>query len=271
MKSSTAKKVRAATNLPGALIATAVGILFLVLSLKAENRSLITLLIPIVILLVGIIGILINVLKLTKKAPEPVVDAVASGMAAELEAEEKTAVDAGYRDAFTDSSEEITFYMGWCGKMNQSYRMEDASGNVLYEGNLLNFSLLGASEYEFVNHMTGERKNHQIGKTVTTGNNGLSTYSTFRLDGEDVLKTLEKRGMELRISSINPLKPQYTLYKSGAPLFTCEMHPMAKRKDTDPGVRKSSNIIMTTKKEYADIAFICGLIIFRTNTSMASW
>ena len=57
----------------------------------------------------------------------------------------------------------------------QAFYLEDENGNTVYEGKMTKFSLLGASPFEFVNHVTGKMEEHKVGKTVTVeqGNGGL--------------------------------------------------------------------------------------------------
>ena len=61
--------------------------------------------------------------------------------------------------------------------VKQSFYLEDENGNLVYEGKMTKFSLLGASPYEFVNHITGKAEEHKVGKTITAeqGEGGLLT------------------------------------------------------------------------------------------------
>lgn len=262
MKSSSAKKVKAAANLPFFLLFTALGVFFLIFNLQAEN-TLDTgeLLICCGFILIGLTGLTVNVRRLLKKKAEP---AAAPESPQVLDADRC----AQAVPAYEASGDDVTFYLGWCGKMNQSYRMEDAEGHVIYEGNLTDFSLLGNSDYEFINHLTGERTLHKIGKTVTHKSGGMTLYSTFKLDGVDILEYLERQGMEFRLTSVNPLKPEFRLLQNGAVIMTCRLQLMAKRSDSEPGVKKSSNVIMTTKESLADYAFLCGMIVLKLDFSV---
>ena len=76
--------------------------------------------------------------------------------------------------------------------IKESFYLEDKEGNLVYEGNMTKFSLLGAAPHDFINHITNTTVQHTIGKTVTIeqGSGGivsaLSTRSYFKYDGKKI-------------------------------------------------------------------------------------
>ena len=40
------------------------------------------------------------------------------------------------------------------GSIKQAFFLNDENGNLVYEGKMIKFSLLGASPFEFINHLT---------------------------------------------------------------------------------------------------------------------
>lgn len=109
--------------------------------------------------------------------------------------------------------------------LKQGFLLEDENGNLVYEANMLKFSLLGASPYEFVNHITNTREEHKVGKTITTEESGLtgffSTKSTFKFDGEKIWDYLHKKGIRINSSfSGNKIGMTYEVSFEGKPFAT---------------------------------------------------
>jgi hypothetical protein len=109
----------------------------------------------------------------------------------------------------------------------QAFYLEDENGNTVYEGKMTKFSLLGASPFEFVNHVTGKMEEHKVGKTVTVeqGNGGLlsmlSKRSYFKYDGQKIWDYLHDQGVRIDSGiSGNKLGMSYDVTFKGAPLAT---------------------------------------------------
>ena len=90
--------------------------------------------------------------------------------------------------------------------VKQSFSLEDENGNVVYEAKMLKFSLFGASPFEFTNHITNQKEEHKVGKTVTIEQGGndvvsfLSKRSHFKFDGVKIWDYLHDKG--IRIDSV---------------------------------------------------------------------
>ena len=66
--------------------------------------------------------------------------------------------------------------------IKQGFVLEDENSNVVYSAKMLKFSLLGASPFEFINHLTNKKEEHKIGKTITSEESGLASFfsTTFK-------------------------------------------------------------------------------------------
>ena len=113
------------------------------------------------------------------------------------------------------------------GTVKQSFYLEDENGEVVYEGNMIKFSVLGASPYEFINHITKTTTEHSVGKTVTVeaGMGGLFTTlskkSHFKFDGEKIWDYLHEQGFRIDTGiSDHKLGMSYDVTYKGQPLAT---------------------------------------------------
>ena len=90
------------------------------------------------------------------------------------------------------------------GTIKQAFFLEDKESDIVYEGKMMKFKLLGASPFEFINHITNKTEEHQVGKTVTIEeNNGvglisvLSRKSYFKYDGVKIWDYLHDKGIRI--------------------------------------------------------------------------
>ena len=83
--------------------------------------------------------------------------------------------------------------------LKQGFFMTDEDKNVVYEAKMLKQPILGAMEFEFINHITGQSGVHKVGHTVTTETSGLfeffSIKSSFKYDGENIWDYLHDQGI----------------------------------------------------------------------------
>ena len=151
--------------------------------------------------------------------------------------------------------------------LKQGFQMEDENGELIYEAKILTFSLLGASDVEFVNHRTGRTEIHKVGKTVTSQLSGtleiFTKKSSFKFDGEKIWEYLHQEG--IRISSglaHGKIGMRYEVTYKGDFLATIE--------STSPN---GGNGILTgqfwynvtTDEEDLDLAFLTAFAIARTD------
>ena len=119
-------------------------------------------------------------------------DAVARGEAVEP-------VGAGNFNVEMKEGEQTEYYFRFDGHaFKPGYLIEDKDRKPLFEGKMLKNNPLGAREFEFVNHRTGETTAHKVGHVVTSGDESmgmLSTNSYFKFDGVNVWDFLHDNGV----------------------------------------------------------------------------
>ena len=106
--------------------------------------------------------------------------------------------------------------------LKAGYFLKDDSGNNVYEARMLTQPLIGASEFEFVNHLTKQTTSHKVSKTVTTETNELfSTSSRFKFDGKNIWDYLHEEGIRIDSSmSKGKLGLTYNVTLKGEPMAT---------------------------------------------------
>ena len=85
--------------------------------------------------------------------------------------------------------------------IKEGFYLEDENKKIIYEGKMLKFSLFKAAPYEFINHLTNKREEHQIGKTVIKEESGIagmfSTSASFKYDNEKIWDYLHNKGIRI--------------------------------------------------------------------------
>lgn len=109
----------------------------------------------------------------------------------------------------------------------QAFYLEDANGNMVYEGKMTKFSLFAASPFEFVNHVTNQTAEHKVGKTITAEQGGgglisvLSKKSYFKYDGKNIWDYLHDEGIRINTGiSGNKIGMSYDVSYKGTHLAT---------------------------------------------------
>ncbi|MBQ4046286.1 MAG: hypothetical protein II627_07515 [Lachnospiraceae bacterium] len=152
--------------------------------------------------------------------------------------------------------------------IKQSFSLEDENGNLIYEGKMTKFSLLGASPYEFVNHISKHKEEHKVGKTVTVEEDGnallslMSKKSYFKYDGKKIWDYLHDLGIRIDSSIAgNKLGMRYDI--------TCKGQPLATVATSSP---KGKSIIttdlyydVTCEEKDLDMAFLVAFSIAKTD------
>jgi len=122
----------------------------------------------------------------------------------------------GFKPSSADASEYNEYFFHYCGKLSQGHIMETPDRNPVYEARLVKFSLLGNSDYDFIDYKTGRTTPHLIGKTVTTNADGPFPDSGFKLDNSNIFDILQSSGYSVEWHVVNALmKMEYTLYYKG--------------------------------------------------------
>ena len=168
-----------------------------------------------------------------------------------------------------------TYHAFHCGKMNQSFRLEDERNQPLYEANLIKFKLLSACEYEFVNRRASSAVSHRIGKTVSVEHAvaglAMSAASYFTIDGRNCFDLLEERGRSLRIlPKLNILRPEFALTDANGNQIA--VYKMNVPGEKEAGVfaigGKQVNTVITTESDDLDTVFLGAFILSRVNFSL---
>ena len=86
------------------------------------------------------------------------------------------------------------------------FAVEDENREPVYEFKMTKLNLLGNDTFEFINHLENTSVTHEVGKVTTISNgdsgilSGLTTSSSFKLDGVDIWDYLHDQG--IRISTL---------------------------------------------------------------------
>ena len=150
--------------------------------------------------------------------------------------------------------------------IKEGFTLVDENDALVYEGKMAKFSLLGASPYTFINHITNKTEEHKIGKTITMEESGsatmFSTSSYFKYDGEKIWNYLHDKGIRINSTlSSNKLGMTYEISFEGNAIATIA---------TSTPKGKS---IITTDKYYdvtceekdLDLIFLVAFSIAKTN------
>lgn len=85
--------------------------------------------------------------------------------------------------------------------LKQGYFLEDESGTIVYEAKMVKQSLIGAMEFDFINHVSNKTEKHKVGHTITQETTGafevLSTKSYFKFDGVNIWDYLHEKGIRI--------------------------------------------------------------------------
>lgn len=116
------------------------------------------------------------------------------------------------------------------GTIKQGFFLENEEGQLVYEGKMMKFKLLGASPFEFTNHITNKTEEHNVGKTITIEqNNGggiidfMSKRSYFKYDGIKIWDYLHDKGIRINSSlSGNKIGMTYKVTFEGKELATIQ-------------------------------------------------
>ena len=88
--------------------------------------------------------------------------------------------------------------------LKQGLLLKDEEGSVVYEAKVLKQPLFGASEVEFINHISGISEKHSVTKTLTKEVNDLfneEVYvakSYFKFDGTNIWDYLFSKNIQIQ-------------------------------------------------------------------------
>lgn len=112
------------------------------------------------------------------------------------------------------------------GSVKQAFYLDNENGETVYEAEMLKFSLLGASPFEFRNKTNGKTEEHKVGKVVTVeqGSGLISTLSKrsyFKFDDKKIWDYLHDLGIRIENGmSGSKLGMSYTVFLNGNQIAT---------------------------------------------------
>lgn len=157
--------------------------------------------IPFITLLVGAAALVFGIIS-TKKALKQSADDFN-----EYDKADASRADPAVIQQLQNSTEpKNSYFFHFTGKMNQSYSLEDENHRPVYEAKLRQFTLIKDSDYEFINHVTGESEEMKIGHTVSQSiSNGNFAFrvpisSSFKVNGVSNWDYLAQKGYGFQFS-----------------------------------------------------------------------
>jgi len=150
--------------------------------------------------------------------------------------------------------------------IKEGFTLVNEDDTLVYEGKMTKFSLLGASPYTFINHITNKTEEHKIGKTITMEESGtanvFSTSSYFKYDGEKIWNYLHDKGIRINSTlSSNKLGMTYEVSFEGNPIATIATStPKGKSIIT---IDKYYDV--TCEEKDLDLVFLVAFSIAKTN------
>ena len=129
-------------------------------------------------------------------------------------------------NGFKNAPDVKEYYCKFDGKsLKPGYIVEDANRAVVFEGKMTKQALIGARSFEFVNHITGTSKTHEVGHTMTQTYNDefFSAKSWFKFDGKNVWDVVHDRGIRLSTNLMSKFPNlAYDVTKNGTPFAVIE-------------------------------------------------
>ena len=157
--------------------------------------------------------------------------------------------------------------------IKQGALLTDEEGNVVYEAKCLKQSLIGPSEFVFVNHLTNTSETHKIGHTVTQETSGgiipslLTTRSHFKYDGKKIWDYLHEQDVRLE-----------TGMQEGRLGFAYDVTVRGEKvAEVKTSTKNGTGLITTnvffdviTDEEHLDLGFLVAFAVARTNQAILS-
>lgn len=113
--------------------------------------------------------------------------------------------------------EREVYFVTDLGTAKGTCRIEDAARRALYEAKCTRFSLVGDTEYEFIDHENNRTTPHFVSKTYTQSSSApwvIDNHSSFSVDGKDIWDFLHENGVTIE-TGLNGLKWAYGISLNG--------------------------------------------------------
>ncbi len=99
---------------------------------------------------------------------------------------------------FPDNEDGTLYYFHYDKSFSkQGHVMENKDRQVVYEGAIKQFKLIGDFEMDFINHISCHTQTHFIGHAVSTGTSHVTISEGFDYDGQNIWEYLHGRGIRV--------------------------------------------------------------------------
>ena len=168
------------------------------------------------------------------------------------------------------------YFLSDTGTAKVGHRIEDADRKVLYEAKVTKFSLVGATQMDFIDHVKGTTTPHQVGHEIETDYHSIliDNHSGFRFDGEDIWKHLKRNGVVIHSSFMSgkPLWPQYRVLRDGEEIAVLQSSGVHVHEEDAAGDGKLAKMVpargyfrIQTREKNLDLLFVVAMAFARTS------
>jgi len=123
---------------------------------------------------------------------------------------------------FDLTTNKTTYYFHPTKGLAMNFVLEDEDKNVIYDAITKKYRLFSPSDYEFVNHLTGRKIEHKVGKKTTTSvgdehgyriTSHITTDVFLKIDGEDFKEIYKRKNIFIDFNG-DVFNPAFELYIS---------------------------------------------------------
>ena len=168
------------------------------------------------------------------------------------------------------------YFLSDTGTAKVGHRIEDADRKVLYEAKVTKFSLVGATQMDFIDHVKGTTTPRQVGHVIDTDYHSvlIDNHSGFKLDGEDIWKHLKRNGIAIESSFMSgkPLWPQYRVLRDGQEIAIIQTSGARVHEEDAAKSSKLGSMIpapgffrIQTREKNLDLLFVVAMAFARTS------
>ncbi len=178
-----------------------------------------------IVLAVGVIAFVAGIISLVKAIKQKTKD---MNVYDQVKADDATAeARVAERNAMS-FAENQDYLFHFDNKIKQGYIMKDEAGQPVYEAKMLKMTALKPFQYEFINHVSGNRKTYEVGHTVSSTMSGpipvlgqIPISCSFKLNGTDIWQYIGSKGYSFDMS-LQGIKPIYEVKYYGTPVAHIE-------------------------------------------------
>ena len=167
-----------------------------------------------------------------------------------------------------NKEEEKEYYFHFTGTANQSYVLETMDREPVYEAVCDKIGIVSKYKYTFVNHITGDKKEHLVSHVLTTSYDNFVTSSKFKIDDVNVWDILGREGYSLD-PHFNGLKSYFDIYRYGIKVAKIELAGTKAYKEKatklfgDIPIKGMFKVYV--KNSDIDMVFLCAFILSKVD------